>query len=150
VTAMIEPQPERTIPSQRHVVFIDGTCVYCNWFVHFLLKHDAKKQFFFAYLQGGYARAALQRHSGKIDDIDGIYLLLHAGTPSETLLLDGRAAREIYPRLFPSLIFVRWIPLFLLNAFYRLFARYRYRLFGRYNACRIPTVEERKRWIESE
>jgi predicted DCC family thiol-disulfide oxidoreductase YuxK len=35
-----------------------------------------------------------------------------------------------------------------LNFFYRAFARNRYRLFGQYDVCRVPTLEERGRFLE--
>jgi predicted DCC family thiol-disulfide oxidoreductase YuxK len=41
-----------------------------------------------------------------------------------------------------------WIPSFLADPFYRLVARIRYRIFGTLDQCRIPTPEERKRFLE--
>jgi predicted DCC family thiol-disulfide oxidoreductase YuxK len=41
-----------------------------------------------------------------------------------------------------------WIPSFLADPFYRLVARIRYRIFGRLDQCRIPTPEEKKRFLE--
>jgi predicted DCC family thiol-disulfide oxidoreductase YuxK len=44
------------------------------------------------------------------------------------------------------LVWLRWIPRPLADAGYRLFARYRYRLFGRFDTCRVPHPGERARF----
>lgn len=62
--------------------------------------------------------------------------------------IDGEVGRSIWPRLFRVAAVARWVPLPVMNAFYRLFARVRFRRFGRYDACRVPTAEERARCIE--
>ena len=41
----------------------------------------------------------------------------------------------------------RIIPLPIRDFFYRTFAKYRYRLFGRQNACMMPTPEIRERFL---
>ena len=136
-----------TSSTGRNIVFIDGTCVFCNRLVQFILKHDQAGLFHFAQLQGDFARATFQKVPGTTLDIDTIYLLYAAGTPDERLLLDGEAGREIWPRLFWFAAIMRWIPLPLLNAYYRLFARYRYRIFGQYDSCHLPTPEQRVRFL---
>jgi predicted DCC family thiol-disulfide oxidoreductase YuxK len=135
-------------PVAANVVLVDGMCVICNRIVAFILDHDPQGLFYFAHLQGPLAQQALSRHGRDPHDIDGVYLLAEVGTPSERLLADGAAGREIWPRLFKAAIVLRWIPLPVLNFFYRAFARNRYRLFGKYDACRVPTLDERGRFLE--
>jgi predicted DCC family thiol-disulfide oxidoreductase YuxK len=135
-------------PVGANVVLVDGMCVMCSWIVAFILDHDPQGLFYFAHLQGPLAQQALSRHGRTPHDIDGVYLLTEAGTPSERLLADGAAGREIWPRLFKAAIVLRWIPLPILNFFYRACARNRYRLFGKYNTCRVPTLDDRHRFLE--
>jgi predicted DCC family thiol-disulfide oxidoreductase YuxK len=130
------------------VVFVDGTCVFCNRLVSFILDRDREGLFFFSHLQSSFAREARRRHGHDPDDMDGIYALVDAGTPTERLCVDGAAGREIWPRLFRIAIVLRWVPLFVLNLFYRSFAKVRFSLFGRYDTCKMPTPEERARCIE--
>src|SRR6185369_3333024 len=101
-----------------------------------------------SHLQSPFAVDARRRHGPDPSDLDGIYALVDAGLPTERLCVDGEAGREIWPRLFTAAFVLRWIPLFALNLFYRLFARVRFRLFGRYDACRVPSLEERARCVE--
>lgn len=132
----------------RTVIFIDGTCVFCNRLVAFVLDHDRRGEFFFAHLQSSFAERALRRHHFDPGDRDGVYALVSAGRPTERLCVDGAAGRVIWPRLFAVGAVVRWIPLPLLDVFYRAFSRVRFRLFGRYDACRVPTLQERARFVE--
>jgi predicted DCC family thiol-disulfide oxidoreductase YuxK len=48
-------------------------------------------------------------------------------------------------RVFATVVGV--LPTALLNVAYRVVARTRYRLFGRYDSCRLPTPEERARFV---
>jgi predicted DCC family thiol-disulfide oxidoreductase YuxK len=136
------------VPEGADVLLVDGTCIFCNRLVAFLLRHDRKERFYFSHLQGSIGRAALARHERDPADLDSIYLLSHAGTPDEKLLVDGEAGRVIWPSLFRAAGVVRWIPLSLLNLFYRLFARYRYRLFGQARECIVPATEARGRFLD--
>ncbi len=81
-------------------------------------------------------------------DIDTIYLVANVGDPTERVLEDGAAGRVIWPSLFWFAWPMRWVPLPLLNFGYQLFARVRYRLFGRADSCVVPTPEERARFVE--
>jgi predicted DCC family thiol-disulfide oxidoreductase YuxK len=137
-----------SIPAGANVVLIDGECIYCSRVASFILRHDRDGTFSFAHLQGALGKDVLGRHGRPTDDIDSIYVLLDAGTPDERLLWDGKAARAIWPRLFAFAIVLRWIPLFVLDAAYRAFARRRYRLYGKYDACYVPSPEERARFLD--
>src|ERR1700689_208411 len=149
---MAEPMTSKSadgsIPRGANVIFIDGECVFCNRFVSFILAHDPAGIFYFAHLQGTMAKDVLSRHGRRVDDLDSVYVLAGAETPHERLLRDGRAAREIWPRLFWFAAILKWIPLSILDAFYRAFAARRYRLFGKYDACHVPSATERARFLD--
>jgi predicted DCC family thiol-disulfide oxidoreductase YuxK len=40
-----------------------------------------------------------------------------------------------------------WVPAPLRDGVYRVIARFRYKLFGKKDACRLPTPEERERFL---
>jgi len=130
------------------VVFVDGECVFCNRVASFILAHDDRGLFYFAYLQGALAKDVLSRYGRMASDVDSLYVLAGAGTPEERLLWDGKAVRAIWPRLFWSAAVVRWVPLSVLDWCYRAFARRRYRLFGKYDVCHVPTPIERARFVD--
>jgi predicted DCC family thiol-disulfide oxidoreductase YuxK len=136
------------LPLGANVLFIDGECVFCNRVASFILAHDPQGIFHFAHLQGDLAKNVLDRYGQKASDVDSIYVLVAAGTPDERLVRDGRAVRAIWPRLFWFAAVLRWIPLPILDVCYQAFARRRYRLFGRYEACHVPTPSERARFLD--
>ena len=136
-------------PSAR-ILFIDGECVFCNGLVAFILKHDARREFHFSHLQGNFARTTLARHGKNVDDIDSVYVVLNAGTPNEKIFRDGAAARQIWPRIFRIAMLLYVVPMPLLDFSYRIFAKYRYKLFGKYDTCHVPTGDERARFIDLE
>lgn len=136
--------------SNRPVIplFVDGTCIYCNRIVSFILRHDREGVFHFAHLQGALARAVLARH-GLVPDIDTIYAVANYRAPNERVLTDGEVGRLVWPKLFRSAFVLRFVPLFVLNWQYRMFAKIRYRIFGQAPACIVPSQAERARFMDS-
>jgi hypothetical protein len=88
--ALIWPASE----GYRIVPVVDGTCVFCNRSVAFILRHDRTGVFRFAHLQGRVAQAALARH-GLAADIDTIYAVTDFRAPSERVHLDGGAVMRL-------------------------------------------------------
>jgi predicted DCC family thiol-disulfide oxidoreductase YuxK len=128
------------------VIVVDGTCVFCNRLVSFILSRDPAGLFHFTHVQSDFARRTLARH-GVEPNADVLYLIDAPGTSDERILLDGAAGRAIWPRLYRIAVVLRWLPLPILNFGYRLFARMRFRLFGRYDACIVPAGAQRGRFM---
>lgn len=135
------------LPRGPRVLLVDGTCIFCNWLVAQILKRDREGVYSFAHLQSDYGRAVLARHGAPPDDIDGVYLLTDVGTASERLHVDGGAGRLVWPSLLWGATPMLLLPKVLLDPVYVVFARIRYRLFGRYESCRIPDPSEREKFI---
>jgi predicted DCC family thiol-disulfide oxidoreductase YuxK len=131
----------------KAVILVDGTCIFCNRLVRAILRLDRKGHFHFGHIQSDFAATVLARHALQ-PDIDAIYLVDDAGTPAERVLIDGAASRVIWPRIFPIAAAIRLVPVPLLNVFYRAFAGVRYKLFGQYSACAVPSAQERARFVE--
>lgn len=134
------------LPAGSIVLFVDGTCIFCNRLVSFILRRDRRGIFHFAHLQGEFAATVLGRH-GLMPDPDVIYAVSDLERPHERVWLDGAAARQIWPRLFWFAAVLRLVPLWLLNPQYRAFARIRYRLFGQAESCIAPSPGERARFL---
>ena len=137
---------EPTSSAPPSIILVDGTCLFCNRLVAHILRRDREGRFHFAHIQSEFASDALARH-GAIADIDTIYLIDRRDPANERLLEDGAAGRVIWPQLYAIAFVLRILPLPLLNLFYRLFARFRYRLFGQAGACVVPDQEQRSRFI---
>lgn len=120
------------------IVLYDGTCGLCHRSVRWLLRRD-RGRLRYAPLQGETA-AALRTHlpiptelaSVVLVDGDRVYLR------SKVFL---HAARHL-TRPWRWAYALRWLPAWPLDLGYRLVARVRYRLFGRYDTCQRPTAAE--------
>ena len=134
-------------PAGRHVVFFDGVCGLCDRSVRFLLRRDRRDRFRFAPLQGETAHRVLPPLGGQVDDLDTMYVLTSEGR----LLRRSRAILFAATELGGAWRLVgvlRIIPTPLLDLVYRFVARVRYRVFGRFDTCSIPTPEERTRFLD--
>jgi predicted DCC family thiol-disulfide oxidoreductase YuxK len=126
-------------------ILFDGVCNFCNGSVNFIIDRDPEAYFKFAPLQSEVGEKLLKENG--IDKIE---------TDSVVLIEDGKvytrttAALRIAKRLsgywsyFYGFIVV---PSFFRDIFYRLFAKYRYKMFGKQEACMLPSPEVRARFL---
>jgi predicted DCC family thiol-disulfide oxidoreductase YuxK len=132
------------------VILFDGVCALCNGLNKFVLKRDRRDRFRFTPLQGEVARNLLIRHGKDPDQLDTVYLVLSPGTDAERLLARGRAALKIIRSVggaWHLMAVFAILPTFILDFFYNLVARNRYRAFGKYDECPIPPSEHRHRFL---
>ena len=132
------------------ILFYDGVCGLCNRTVQFVLRRDSEGRFRFAALQSDLAEETLERHGRAAVDLDAVALVLDPGARTERVLVRSRAILKVMGSLgWPwKAVLVLWpIPSFLLDLPYRLVSLVRYRLFGRYERCPLPTPEQRSRFL---
>lgn len=127
----------------RGVVFFDGVCGLCNRFVDRLLRIDKHERFRFAPLQGSTAKEKLP--SGLVNSLSSVVYLrsgqvLTRSDAALRILIDLGGWHAIH-RIW--LIF----PRALRDAVYDWVARNRYTWFSKREACRLPTQEERMRFL---
>lgn len=134
----------------RHLILYDGLCALCNWSVRFVAVRDRAERFAFAPLHGATAAEVFARRRDPVD-LETVVLVLDAGTRHERLAVRSEgvllACRELGPP-WSLLAALRLVPVPLRDAAYRLVARYRYRVFGRYDSCPVPPADLRKRFLE--
>lgn len=151
MTAPAAPLPADPVGSSGHpLVLYDGLCGFCDATVSWLLRHDPEGRFRFAPLQGETAAALLARHPEVPADLDSIILVEAGPDGAERLSWHSTAAFRIGARLdqpWRALSWLRVLPRFLTDLGYRAFARIRYYIWGRREACRIPTPAERTRFL---
>jgi predicted DCC family thiol-disulfide oxidoreductase YuxK len=147
---------ERNAMQGRALLLYDGVCALCNGVVQFLMKHDGLDRFRYAPLQSGLGREVLARF-GIHSLPDGVMLLTDALTSRERLYQRSDAVAEALQRLSgpsgPSGMWrlagrvLKLVPRRLRDWGYGIIARFRYRLFGRYDTCPIPPPEQRRRLL---
>lgn len=127
------------------IVLFDGVCNFCNGSVNFIIEHDRAGYFKFAPLQSEIGERLLAEHGIDKTETDSV-ILIEDGKSYMYSTAALRIARHLDGAWRWFYIF-RFVPRFLRDFFYKLFAKYRYRLFGRQDACMMPTPEIRARFI---
>jgi predicted DCC family thiol-disulfide oxidoreductase YuxK len=135
----------------RHLILYDGICGLCNWWIQQIIPRDPAGLFQFATLQGEPGRSLVARYGRNPDALDTVYVLAEHKSKSPKILVRARAALFVIGRLDSPWRFLRIfavLPTFILDAIYSLIARNRYRLFGRYDRCPIPSADQASRFID--
>ena len=133
--------PETSAP----IVLYDGVCGFCNQSVQLILRHDRRGRFRFAALQSEVGQALLERHGLPTDDMD-TFVLVEDGRAYLRSTGALRVARGLGGAWrLASVLAV--IPRPVRDFFYDLVARYRYRIFGKLDACMLPPPEVRSRFL---
>ena len=136
--------------SDQLVLLYDGLCGFCDRVVQFVLAHDRRGTMKFAPLQGAYALSVLSRHPD-MQNIDSL-VLVRVSDGIETVTAQSAAVADILRYLGGGwsgiAALMRVVPRFVADTGYAAFAAIRYRVFGKYDSCPIPTPEQRARFID--
>ncbi len=142
-----EPELE-SLPAR--IVFFDGVCAFCDHAVRWLQARDPAGRFHFAPLQGDTA-AVVRRHYPSDFPANVDTLVYVERIDGETRIhLRSEAVFRLCQELdggWHRLAWLRALPRWLTDLGYRAFARSRYRVFGRIDACDIPTPAQRERLL---
>jgi predicted DCC family thiol-disulfide oxidoreductase YuxK len=131
---------------QGPIVLFDGVCKFCNASVNFIIDHDPAARVRFAALQSSLGQSLLKKFRLSTTDFDSLVLI-----EGERFSTRSTAALKIASylpapwRFLPALLLM---PSFLRDPLYNILARNRYRWFGKFDACRVPTPEIKARFLE--
>ena len=137
-----------TAPSHNLVLY-DGVCGLCNRLVRFLLAIDRRNVLCFAPLQGPTAARVAERHELP-GDLRTIVYVRNFGLKRERVHLRSDAVLRVLGDVggvWSLLMIFRLVPGFLRDPVYDWVARNRYRWFGKYDECPLPSPEQRARFL---
>ena len=143
---MTMPTNGQPTPAAPHpVILFDGACNLCNAAVNFVMRHDGRDRFRFASLQSPAGADLLRQHNLPADlntvvMVDGDKAFTHS-----TAVL--RIAAEL-DSPWPLAALAAVIPRPLRDDAYAFVAKHRAQWFGRKQECRVPTEQERARFLE--
>ncbi|MFT5208901.1 MAG: putative DCC family thiol-disulfide oxidoreductase YuxK [Flavobacterium sp.] len=143
ITAKLPPN----VGVSDRIILFDGVCKLCNAWSNFIIKHDRQHLF---------TLCSVQSEEGK-------EILLHFGFPSEfyeTMLyvegaqcsLQSDAFFQVIAKLgYPWKVVCIFclIPTRIRNWMYDRIALNRYRLFGRYDYCTLPSADHETRYLNA-
>ena len=134
---------------EQSIVFFDGVCGLCNRTVDFVLREDRERIFLYSPLQGETFRRIARDHP-KAMTTNSIFVL-RRGTGqgrycfrevmlffTSSTICQGTAGWGGSGKNFPHRS---------ATLFYQLIAATRYQVWGKRNSCRLPSPEERARFL---
>ncbi len=127
------------------IILFDGVCNFCNRTVNFIAKHDPEMYFKFGALQSVEGQALLKQYGIFQTDLETMILIEDGQvyTHSTAVLKISEHLSGRWSILYDFIV----VPQFIRDPVYKLFSKYRYNLFGKQAECRMPTEEERSRFI---
>lgn len=127
------------------IVLFDGVCNFCNGSVVFMIARDRAGYFKFAARQSEAGERLMNEHGIDPEITDSVILIEDgkAFAHSAAALRIARRLDGIWPVFFAFVI----VPRPIRDAAYKLFARYRYQMFGKKDECMLPSPEIRARFI---
>ncbi|MCX6160803.1 MAG: thiol-disulfide oxidoreductase DCC family protein [Ignavibacteriae bacterium] len=131
--------------NNHSLILFDGVCNFCNSSVNFVIDRDKENIFKFASLQSDTGQKILRDNNLPLNEFN-TFLLMERGllyTKSTAAIKVTRYLGGAWKLLYVFII----IPPVIRNFFYDLIARNRYKWFGKKDSCRIPTPEERAKFL---
>ncbi|KQT16356.1 thiol-disulfide oxidoreductase [Chryseobacterium sp. Leaf404] len=130
----------------KHIIFFDGDCGVCNFWVQWILQRDRKNEFMFASLQSDFGQKFLGERQLDRKQFNTLYLW-KAGS---YYLIKSKAILKVLHLLgglykaagFAAQIF----PTGFSDQLYNVISRNRMKISNQ--KCFLPTPEERKKFIE--
>jgi len=137
-------------PTTPPVLLYDGVCGFCNKTVQTILAYDARGRMRFAALQSDFGRAVVERHP-ELKDVDSVVFLETTSGGEERVYIRSEGALRVASYLggpWKVFLVARLLPARLRDFLYNLFARNRYKIFGKYDSCMLPSPDVRSRFLD--
>lgn len=130
---------------QKHIVFFDGECGVCNFWVQWILERDKKDQFMFASLQSDFGQKFLSERGLETKQFNTLYLW----KPQQYYLIKSKAVLKIANLLggiYNLSVIGKLIPTFISDKIYNKISENRMKLSAQ--KCFLPDQHQKKKFIE--
>ena len=129
----------------RDLIVFDGVCVLCSGFFKFMLRHDRQERFSFAMAQADLGQACYAALGMPLDDFQSNLVIKDGWIYTDLDAFAAAMAGLGWP--WTALSAMGWLPGVVKVPLYRVVARNRYRLFGRYETCMLPDARVKARFF---
>ncbi|WP_047010439.1 thiol-disulfide oxidoreductase DCC family protein [Spongiibacter sp. IMCC21906] len=136
------------IQTQDRVLLFDGVCKLCHVWSRFILRFDRAQNIKLCSVQSPEGQAILAHFSLPLDQFDSLVYVEGANH-----YLRSNAVLNVLRQLpwpWPAFYIFKLIPRPLRDWGYNRIAQNRYRLFGRYAQCQLPSTELRQRFLDGQ
>lgn len=124
-----------SIPSDKNIVLIDGTCNLCNNIADYISKKDKNSKFQFYSLQSEFGQTILKKAGMPGSDINSFLCII-----DNKVYIKSNAALKVFKELgcyWRLLYLLVIIPKPIRDFFYDLISKNRYRFFKNQGNCKI-------------
>ncbi len=136
----------------KHLIVYDGVCGLCNGFIKFVINSDKNHKFVFTPLQSEIGKKVLALHGLDVSTLNTVYLVKNLGENNESVLSKSQAAFFVMQTaggfLFQIIALGRLLGPAIGNMLYDMVAANRYKVFGKSDACMMPSPDVRERFLE--
>jgi len=130
---------------KKSVILFDGVCNLCNASIDFILKRDKNNKFLVGALQEEPGKKLLSQFEVNPEYLDSLVLI-----EDDQIFFRSTAALKIAKNLsslWPIFYAFIILPSGFRDGIYDWIGRNRYRWFGKKNTCRLPTPEEKAKFL---
>lgn len=127
-------------------MFFDGECIFCCKALQFFIKIDKEEVIRYTTLQSAEGKQ-IKDKLGLSDAMESVVLI-----DKGEYLMKTDVTFRIFRYLnqpWKALSILRFIPSFIRDFFYNITARNRYKIFGKYDQCFIPTSSQQHLFINT-
>lgn len=127
---------------KKNIIFYDAYCALCDKSITWILENDNENEFKFCHFKSDFAKSTLKNNFKK----DSVLVLTIEGE----IISKSDATIFIFDTLkkYRSLnIILKIIPKKLRDFFYDIIAKNRYKWFGKYDSCKVPSAKWKKKFI---
>ncbi|CAA0087682.1 Uncharacterised protein [Zhongshania aliphaticivorans] len=134
----------------NNVILFDGVCKLCHAWARFIIAFDKANTFKLASVQSPEGTAITDHYqllpSNTVNiQYDTLYFLAKGRVYKKSTAVLHILAAMPYPWRIASIF--RLIPLAIRDFLYDQLAKYRYTLFGKYKQCRLPSTNDKQRFL---
>jgi predicted DCC family thiol-disulfide oxidoreductase YuxK len=133
--------------NNKYIVFFDGECNFCNFWVKQVLKNERESNIYFSSLNSSFSKKTLNQLKVDLKNTDSIIVLyqgkIHTKSDAITLIL--KQLKLPFP-FFATITSV--LPSFFTDFFYDIIAKYRLKVFGKSESCDYSLFHEKNRMLE--
>jgi predicted DCC family thiol-disulfide oxidoreductase YuxK len=138
-------QTPQNVREHKNIILFDGVCNLCSGFLNFVYRNDPSGVFKFAWIQESDGTEILKWLDMPTDSYKTI-LYIKNGQPyfkSTAFLKIVKLLRKPWPLFQVGYI----LPKFVRDGIYDFVAKHRYSVFGKKDACLMPTGDLKSRFL---
>ena len=118
---------------KKIIVVFDGFCILCNNYTSWLSKNNSKKNIYFTNFESNY----IKKEYPNLKLGNTLFVI----NGNKDILTKSNAIKYCLDHLRINIIiksFIKMTPNFIIDIFYNLIAKNRYKLFGKNDSCQVP------------